>query len=220
MFSFFERLLKPTETPERPEPPATLIGFFWHYAQQAKGLFAALFVAGFVVALLDTLDSDLHRPRGHADHDQHAANAVRRALAAAAHDGGHAAGGAAARAHHAEPAHQSGDLGQRLQSYPLAESLACGAPVLGVLSERLRRADRKSRDADRTGDPRDRGRSDHRRLVHPRLRHECAHPAGIRRSLAGLAGDCLVRRATSSCCAFWCRACATARRRCRKRARR
>ncbi len=55
MFSFFERLLKPTETPERPEPPATLIGFFWHYAQQAKALFAALFVAGFVVALLDTL---------------------------------------------------------------------------------------------------------------------------------------------------------------------
>ncbi len=55
MFSFFERLLKPTETPERPEPPATLIGFFWHYARQAKGLFAALFVAGFVVALLDTL---------------------------------------------------------------------------------------------------------------------------------------------------------------------
>src|SRR5688500_6683481 len=55
MFSFFERLLKPTETPERPEPPATLIGFFWHYARQAKGLFVALFVAGFVVALLDTL---------------------------------------------------------------------------------------------------------------------------------------------------------------------
>src|SRR5688500_13487295 len=55
MFSFFERLLKPTETPERPEPPATLIRFFWHYARKAKGLFAALFVAGFVVALLDTL---------------------------------------------------------------------------------------------------------------------------------------------------------------------
>jgi ATP-binding cassette subfamily B multidrug efflux pump len=55
MFTLFERLLKPTDTPERPEPPAALIAFFWHYARQAKGLFIALFVVGFVVALLDTL---------------------------------------------------------------------------------------------------------------------------------------------------------------------
>jgi ATP-binding cassette subfamily B multidrug efflux pump len=55
MFSLFERLLKPTDTPERPEPPATLVAFFWHYARQAKGLFIALFVVGFAVALLDTM---------------------------------------------------------------------------------------------------------------------------------------------------------------------
>src|SRR6266540_2440352 len=55
MFSLFERLLKPTDTPERPEPPAALIAFFWHYARQAKRLFIALFVVGFVVALLDTM---------------------------------------------------------------------------------------------------------------------------------------------------------------------
>src|SRR6266511_3842110 len=55
MFSLFERLLKPTDTPERPEPPAALIAFFWHYARQAKRLFLALFVVGFVVALLDTM---------------------------------------------------------------------------------------------------------------------------------------------------------------------
>src|SRR5215471_19579492 len=54
MFSLFERLLKPTDTPERTEPPGGFVAFFWHFASQAKGLFAALFAAGFVVALLDS----------------------------------------------------------------------------------------------------------------------------------------------------------------------
>ena len=55
MFSIFERLLKPAIAPERPQPPATLIAFYWHYARQAKGLFIALFAAGFAVAVLDIL---------------------------------------------------------------------------------------------------------------------------------------------------------------------
>src|SRR5947207_3700659 len=55
MFSLFERLLRPTEPPARPEPPASLIAFYWHFARQAKPLFAALFVAGFVHAVLDTM---------------------------------------------------------------------------------------------------------------------------------------------------------------------
>src|SRR5437764_13201261 len=55
MFAFFERLLKPTLTPQHPEPPAGLVAFFWHFARQAKGLFIALFVAGFAVALIDTM---------------------------------------------------------------------------------------------------------------------------------------------------------------------
>jgi ATP-binding cassette, subfamily B, multidrug efflux pump len=54
MFKVFERLLKPTDTPERTEPPAGFVAFFWHFARQAKGLFGALFAAGFVVALLDS----------------------------------------------------------------------------------------------------------------------------------------------------------------------
>jgi ATP-binding cassette subfamily B multidrug efflux pump len=54
MFGLFERLLKPTAVPQHPEPPPGLIGFYWHYARQAKGLFAGLFLAGFVVALLDS----------------------------------------------------------------------------------------------------------------------------------------------------------------------
>src|SRR5262245_51729044 len=55
MFAWFERLLQPTLPPQYPEPPAGLMGFYWHYARQAKGLFIALFVAGFAVALLDSL---------------------------------------------------------------------------------------------------------------------------------------------------------------------
>ncbi len=55
MFGLFERLLKPTEMPEHPEPPPGLIGFYWHFARQAKGLLIGLFAAGFAVALLDSL---------------------------------------------------------------------------------------------------------------------------------------------------------------------
>src|SRR5262245_54824036 len=55
MFALFERLLPPTAMPEHPEPPPGLVGFYWHFARQAKGLFIGLFAAGFVVALLDSL---------------------------------------------------------------------------------------------------------------------------------------------------------------------
>ena len=54
MFRLFEKALDPTQSPARPEPPPQLIAFYWHYAQQAKGLFVALFAAGFVVATLDS----------------------------------------------------------------------------------------------------------------------------------------------------------------------
>src|SRR5882724_9299454 len=55
MFALFERLLKPTLPPQHPEPPPGLVAFYWHFARQAKGLFVALFAAGLVVALLDTM---------------------------------------------------------------------------------------------------------------------------------------------------------------------
>jgi len=54
MFEIFERFLTPTATPERPEPPDGLIAFLWHFARQAKWLFAALFVAELFVALTDS----------------------------------------------------------------------------------------------------------------------------------------------------------------------
>jgi ATP-binding cassette subfamily B multidrug efflux pump len=55
MFTLFERLLKPAIAPDTPEPPPGLVAFYWHFAKQAKPLFAALFVAGFIVAILDTM---------------------------------------------------------------------------------------------------------------------------------------------------------------------
>jgi ATP-binding cassette subfamily B multidrug efflux pump len=54
MFALFERRLSPTTTPENPEPPPGLIAFLWHFARQAKWLFAALFVVELLVALSDS----------------------------------------------------------------------------------------------------------------------------------------------------------------------
>jgi len=53
IFRLFEKSLATTSLPEVNEPPPDLLAFYWHYARQAKGLFAGLFAAGFAVALLD-----------------------------------------------------------------------------------------------------------------------------------------------------------------------
>ena len=53
MFRYFESILKPTEVPERPEPPSGLLAFYWHFARQAKGLFALLLVVEVALALTD-----------------------------------------------------------------------------------------------------------------------------------------------------------------------
>ena len=54
MFAFFERFLTPTAAPDNPEPPPGLVAFLWHFARQAKWLFAALFVVELCVALTDS----------------------------------------------------------------------------------------------------------------------------------------------------------------------
>src|SRR5215468_329618 len=55
MFRLFEKALDPTAQPARLEPPAGLVPFYWHFARQAKGLFAALFAIGLLVAALDSM---------------------------------------------------------------------------------------------------------------------------------------------------------------------
>jgi len=54
MFAFFESRIRPTARPGS-APPAGLLAFYWHYVRQTKGLFAAMFVTGIGVALIDTL---------------------------------------------------------------------------------------------------------------------------------------------------------------------
>ncbi len=53
MFRLLEGRLPPTAAPDEAVPPDGLGAFYWHFARQAKGLFAALFAIGFIVALLD-----------------------------------------------------------------------------------------------------------------------------------------------------------------------
>jgi ATP-binding cassette subfamily B multidrug efflux pump len=55
VFRFFENLLEPTALPPDSPPPSALGAFYWHHARQVRRLVVALFVAGSVVAVLDTL---------------------------------------------------------------------------------------------------------------------------------------------------------------------
>ncbi len=54
LFSCFESLIDPTASPADVAPPSGLAAFYWFYARQARILVIALFVAGSLVALLDT----------------------------------------------------------------------------------------------------------------------------------------------------------------------
>ncbi len=54
MFAFFETRIRPTELP-RSAPPPGLLAFYWHFVRQTGRLYAAMFVTGLAVALIDTL---------------------------------------------------------------------------------------------------------------------------------------------------------------------
>jgi ATP-binding cassette subfamily B multidrug efflux pump len=51
----FQPGIKGTASPGPGAPPQTLLAFYWHFVKQAKGWFAAMFVASLAVALLDTV---------------------------------------------------------------------------------------------------------------------------------------------------------------------
>jgi len=54
LFRVFESLLEPTALPPDAPPPGGLAAFYWHYVRQVRHLVVGLFIAGSVVALLDT----------------------------------------------------------------------------------------------------------------------------------------------------------------------
>ncbi len=57
MFAFFESRIRPTAStgPAGSAPPQSLLGFYWHFIGQARGLFGLMFLTGLAVALIDTL---------------------------------------------------------------------------------------------------------------------------------------------------------------------
>jgi ATP-binding cassette subfamily B multidrug efflux pump len=54
LFGIVERWIEPTRLTPSEAPPEGLAQFYWHFARQVRWLLALLFVAGLVVALLDT----------------------------------------------------------------------------------------------------------------------------------------------------------------------
>jgi ATP-binding cassette subfamily B multidrug efflux pump len=55
MLRRFEALLDPTAGTPAPPPNAGLLSFYWFYIRQVRGLTAALFVCGGLIAVLDTM---------------------------------------------------------------------------------------------------------------------------------------------------------------------
>ncbi|MBI5716865.1 MAG: ABC transporter ATP-binding protein [Burkholderiales bacterium] len=57
MFAFFESRIRPTAStgPSGSAPPQSLVGFYWHFVRQTRGLFGLMFLTGLGVALVDTL---------------------------------------------------------------------------------------------------------------------------------------------------------------------
>ena len=167
MFAFFEQFLTPTAAPENPEPPGGLIAFLWHFARQAKWLFAALFVIELFVALTDSAvpwfmgrvvtmvtktppDRLSRRAAGRGSLGMAVVVVIVRPAVTL----------------DALPHHQPGDRGAVHRPDPLAVALARGAAELGVLSERFRRPHLQPRDADRAVGALDADRDHHHGLVH------------------------------------------------------
>ncbi len=198
MFTLFERLLKPTDPPEQAEPPAGADRVLLAFRPPGEGAVRGA-VRGRLRGRAARFDHPgVHGPHRHADHGEPARRAVRAILAASCSAWRWCcwSRGRSRSRRRTSIANQA-IAANVVQPDPLAEPLARGAADLGVLPERFRRPHRQPGDADRPGDAREPGRADHRRLVHPGLRHQRADPARLRRSLAGAADRALVRSAMS-----------------------
>jgi ATP-binding cassette subfamily B multidrug efflux pump len=55
LFHYFERLIPATAPPAPGAAPAGLLGFYWHFIRQARGVFAAMLLSCLLVALSDTV---------------------------------------------------------------------------------------------------------------------------------------------------------------------
>ncbi len=55
MLSRIETILDPIAPPPPGNPPARLGAFYWHFVRQARWLVVALFAAGMLTAVLDSL---------------------------------------------------------------------------------------------------------------------------------------------------------------------
>ena len=190
VFRLFESLLDPTSLPPDAPPPGGLGAFYWHYVRQVRHLVVGLFVAGSIVALLDTtvpvfigrliaLVSN-HQP-GTFLHEAGPQLALMAFVLLIARPAANAL---------QQLVTNHRDQSRLHQPHSLAESLARGAPELDLLPERFRRPHRQPRHADGPVLARKRGRRDERGLVHPDLRHH--------------ARSCCSVRATSASQCRWC----------------
>ena len=215
MFRFFESFLSPTGAPDaaaaRPvQPPEGLVPFYWHFISQAKPLFAALFVAGFGVSVLDASVPWFIGRLVRAITATPAGAVLRREPDPARRHGGGGAARAPGRHRVAEHDLPRRHHGQRDQHDPLAEPSARGAAELALLPERLRRPHRVARDGHGPGRPPERHRLGHGHLGHRGLRRDGADGAGPRRRRADDPHPGLVLLLRGRCSASSCPGCATA----------
>ena len=212
MLTIFERL-RPTDTPDRSEPPPHLSGSSALCAPGRGPVCRPCSLSDSAVALLDFHCPRLHGPHRHPDHGEPAAkelfgnsgrtfSAWRRVLLIArpcALTVQNLIANQAISVNVSEP-------------HPLAEPLVRGTRVLGILQFDFvgRIANRVT--ADGTGDRRDVGRPPHQRLVYPGFGTAAMILLASSDPGPGIAGRRYGSSAIWSCYASWSRACATARR--------
>jgi len=81
MFAFFESRIHPTATTSGPAgsaPPPSLLGFYWHFVRQTKGLFGMMLVTALAEAQVDTLIPGHRKFKGPGQRPRRAFDGLRR----------------------------------------------------------------------------------------------------------------------------------------------